>query len=206
MPECLQAVPERGRPRRAHRAAPAVPRRRQARLRRRAPAASGSSWPCATTPTPAGWSTSTPSPGGRRPTTWRRAWRPGRSRRRWCGSGRSCARSRWPRSSKSWSDRPSPSRLGPLAVLLPVKSFGEAKRRLAPALDPAERARAGPGHGHVGGGVGGAPADGGGVRRRRRGGLGPRPGRAGGVGAGAGPQPGGRGRASSGSGRPAPGG
>ncbi|MEA2827687.1 MAG: 2-phospho-L-lactate/phosphoenolpyruvate guanylyltransferase [Actinomycetota bacterium] len=31
--------------------------------------------------------------------------------------------------------------IGPLAVLLPVKSFDEAKRRLAPALAPAERAR-----------------------------------------------------------------
>ncbi len=30
--------------------------------------------------------------------------------------------------------------LGPVAVLLPVKAFGEAKRRLAPALDPADRA------------------------------------------------------------------
>ncbi len=29
---------------------------------------------------------------------------------------------------------------GPVAVLLPVKSFGEAKLRLAPALDPARRA------------------------------------------------------------------
>ena len=29
---------------------------------------------------------------------------------------------------------------GPVAVLLPVKSFGEAKLRLAPALDPAHRA------------------------------------------------------------------
>lgn len=29
---------------------------------------------------------------------------------------------------------------GPVAVLLPVKSFGEAKLRLAPALDPASRA------------------------------------------------------------------
>jgi 2-phospho-L-lactate guanylyltransferase len=31
--------------------------------------------------------------------------------------------------------------VGPLAVLLPVKAFDEAKRRLAPALEPAERAR-----------------------------------------------------------------
>ncbi|MEA2716671.1 MAG: 2-phospho-L-lactate/phosphoenolpyruvate guanylyltransferase [Actinomycetota bacterium] len=31
--------------------------------------------------------------------------------------------------------------VGPLAVLLPVKSFAEAKRRLAPALAPPERAR-----------------------------------------------------------------
>ncbi len=31
--------------------------------------------------------------------------------------------------------------IGPLAVLLPVKSFDEAKRRLAPALTPSERAR-----------------------------------------------------------------
>ena len=31
-------------------------------------------------------------------------------------------------------------RLGPLAVLVPVKSFGEAKLRLAPALDSAHRA------------------------------------------------------------------
>ncbi len=31
--------------------------------------------------------------------------------------------------------------VGPLAVLLPVKAFHEAKLRLAPALDPAERAR-----------------------------------------------------------------
>ena len=31
--------------------------------------------------------------------------------------------------------------MGPLAVLLPVKAFHEAKLRLAPALDPAERAR-----------------------------------------------------------------
>ena len=30
--------------------------------------------------------------------------------------------------------------LGPVAVLLPVKAFGEAKRRLAPALDPPARA------------------------------------------------------------------
>ena len=30
--------------------------------------------------------------------------------------------------------------LGPVAVLLPVKAFTEAKRRLAPALDPAARA------------------------------------------------------------------
>lgn len=30
--------------------------------------------------------------------------------------------------------------LGPVAVLVPVKSFGEAKLRLAPALDPAHRA------------------------------------------------------------------
>lgn len=30
--------------------------------------------------------------------------------------------------------------LGPLAVLLPVKAFNEAKRRLAPALDPPARA------------------------------------------------------------------
>ena len=29
---------------------------------------------------------------------------------------------------------------GPVAVLVPVKSFGEAKLRLAPALDPADRA------------------------------------------------------------------
>lgn len=34
-----------------------------------------------------------------------------------------------------------PLTLGPLAVLLPVKSFGEAKRRLAPALEPGARAR-----------------------------------------------------------------
>jgi 2-phospho-L-lactate/phosphoenolpyruvate guanylyltransferase len=34
-----------------------------------------------------------------------------------------------------------PLAIGPLAVLVPVKSFGEAKRRLAPALEPAERAR-----------------------------------------------------------------
>jgi 2-phospho-L-lactate guanylyltransferase len=32
------------------------------------------------------------------------------------------------------------ARFGPVAVLLPVKSFGEAKLRLAPALDPAHRA------------------------------------------------------------------
>lgn len=31
--------------------------------------------------------------------------------------------------------------LGPVAVLVPVKSFAEAKRRLAPALEPPERAR-----------------------------------------------------------------
>ncbi|MDQ4069794.1 MAG: 2-phospho-L-lactate guanylyltransferase [Actinomycetota bacterium] len=35
---------------------------------------------------------------------------------------------------------PSLARFGPVAVLLPVKSFGEAKLRLAPALDPADRA------------------------------------------------------------------
>jgi len=34
-----------------------------------------------------------------------------------------------------------PLAIGPLAVLVPVKSFDEAKRRLAPALEPAERAR-----------------------------------------------------------------
>lgn len=33
-----------------------------------------------------------------------------------------------------------PVALGPVAVLLPVKSFGEAKLRLAPALGPARRA------------------------------------------------------------------
>ncbi len=32
------------------------------------------------------------------------------------------------------------ARFGPVAVLVPVKSFGEAKLRLAPALDPAHRA------------------------------------------------------------------
>ena len=32
------------------------------------------------------------------------------------------------------------ARFGPVAVLLPVKSFGEAKLRLAPALDPVHRA------------------------------------------------------------------
>jgi 2-phospho-L-lactate guanylyltransferase len=32
------------------------------------------------------------------------------------------------------------ARFGPVAVLLPVKSFGEAKLRLAPALDPRHRA------------------------------------------------------------------
>ena len=32
------------------------------------------------------------------------------------------------------------ARFGPVAVLLPVKSFSEAKLRLAPALDPAHRA------------------------------------------------------------------
>ncbi len=35
---------------------------------------------------------------------------------------------------------PSLARFGPVAVLLPVKAFGEAKLRLAPALDPADRA------------------------------------------------------------------
>ena len=35
---------------------------------------------------------------------------------------------------------PSLARFGPVAVLLPVKSFREAKLRLAPALDPADRA------------------------------------------------------------------
>jgi 2-phospho-L-lactate guanylyltransferase len=34
---------------------------------------------------------------------------------------------------------PAPLRLGPTAVLVPVKAFAEAKRRLAPALAPAER-------------------------------------------------------------------
>ena len=33
------------------------------------------------------------------------------------------------------------ARFGPVAVLVPVKSFGEAKLRLAPALDPARRAQ-----------------------------------------------------------------
>ena len=32
------------------------------------------------------------------------------------------------------------ARFGPVAVLVPVKAFGEAKLRLAPALDPAHRA------------------------------------------------------------------
>ncbi len=35
---------------------------------------------------------------------------------------------------------PALARFGPVAVLLPVKAFGEAKLRLAPALDPARRA------------------------------------------------------------------
>ena len=33
-----------------------------------------------------------------------------------------------------------PAGLGPVAVLVPVKAFAEAKLRLAPALDPAHRA------------------------------------------------------------------
>ncbi len=40
-----------------------------------------------------------------------------------------------------WGPGPGPALdLGAVAVLVPVKAFGEAKRRLAPALDPAGRA------------------------------------------------------------------
>jgi 2-phospho-L-lactate guanylyltransferase len=38
------------------------------------------------------------------------------------------------------TEPPALTGLGPVAVLLPVKAFGEAKRRLAPALDPVARA------------------------------------------------------------------
>ncbi len=67
-----------------------------------------------------------------------------------------CARSRWPRSTRSRGDgRGPPPRsrmtrsqmtaaedltLGPVAVLVPVKAFAEAKLRLAPALPPLGRA------------------------------------------------------------------
>src|SRR5262249_41756082 len=92
--------------------------------------------------------------------------------------------------------------LGPVPVLVPVKTFTEANLRLPPALPPPRPAGAarvrgggvGAGHGRPRGQSRRAPPHRGCLRRPRRRGMGPCAGRAGHLGAGAGPQPGRRGR------------